>query len=144
MKTERILELLECERQCILRNSLETCNRDCINCDLLQDSDALLDMYDEVMSIISAQRPRVMSLEASEQEWLEATLWFEVKGKKATPCMYTARGERMMFGRYEILMYFDMVGSSKWNGYMVKNYGRTWRCWTSKPTDEQRKAVSWE
>lgn len=24
------------------------------------------------------------------------------------------------------------------------NYGRTWRCWTSRPTDEQREAVKWE
>ena len=27
-----------------------------------------------------------------------------------------------------------------WNN---TNYGRTWRCWTAKPTDEQRKAVKW-
>ena len=27
-----------------------------------------------------------------------------------------------------------------WNN---KNYGKTWRCWTAKPTDEQRKAVKW-
>lgn len=24
------------------------------------------------------------------------------------------------------------------------NYGRTWRCWTSRPTDEQREAVKWD
>lgn len=23
-------------------------------------------------------------------------------------------------------------------------YGKEWRCWTSRPTDEQRKAVGWE
>ena len=23
-------------------------------------------------------------------------------------------------------------------------YGKTWRCWTSRPTDEQRQAVKWE
>lgn len=25
-----------------------------------------------------------------------------------------------------------------------ENYGKTWRCWTAKPTDEQRKAVKWD
>lgn len=25
-----------------------------------------------------------------------------------------------------------------------KDYGRTWRCWTVYPTQEQRKAVKWE
>ena len=24
------------------------------------------------------------------------------------------------------------------------HYGKTWRCWSSKPTDEQRKAVKWD
>lgn len=24
------------------------------------------------------------------------------------------------------------------------NYGKKWRCWTAKPTDEQRKALKWE
>ena len=23
-------------------------------------------------------------------------------------------------------------------------YGKTWRCWTSKPTDEQREATAWQ
>lgn len=27
-------------------------------------------------------------------------------------------------------------------GYHV-DYGRTWRCWTSRPTDEQREATPW-
>lgn len=25
-----------------------------------------------------------------------------------------------------------------------ESYGKKWRCWTAKPTDEQRKAVKWE
>ena len=30
-------------------------------------------------------------------------------------------------------------------GYMPKEtYGATWRCWTSRPTDEQRKVVKWD
>lgn len=28
--------------------------------------------------------------------------------------------------------------------YSSENYGRTWRCWTSRPTDEQREATPWE
>lgn len=102
-----------------------------------------LELAEKVLTLLKEQQPRVMTMEASEQEWLEATLWLEIKGKKVTPCMYTARDERMMFGNYEVLMYFDTVGSSKWNGYMVKNYARTWRCWTSKPTDEQRQSEKW-
>lgn len=28
--------------------------------------------------------------------------------------------------------------------YNRKEYGKTWRCWTARPTDEQRKAVKWD
>lgn len=32
-------------------------------------------------------------------------------------------------------------GTFSWE---AENYGQTWLCWTSRPTDEQRKAVKWE
>ena len=28
--------------------------------------------------------------------------------------------------------------------YLIEDYGEIWRCWTSKPTDEQREKVKWE
>lgn len=27
--------------------------------------------------------------------------------------------------------------------YNADNYGKIWRCWSARPTDEQRKAVAW-
>ena len=31
-----------------------------------------------------------------------------------------------------------------WTNGMFYEYGKEWRCWTSRPTDEQRKAVKWD
>lgn len=28
--------------------------------------------------------------------------------------------------------------------YPINKYNKTWRCWTTKPTDEQRKATPWD
>ena len=28
--------------------------------------------------------------------------------------------------------------------YKAEDYGKTWRCWTQRPTDEQRRAEPWE
>ena len=28
--------------------------------------------------------------------------------------------------------------------YLSKDYGETWRCWTARPTDEQREAAKWD
>lgn len=36
---------------------------------------------------------------------------------------------------------------SAWCGsgfYNANEYGKTWRCWTSRPTDEQREKTPWE
>lgn len=43
MNKERAKELLETELKCITR--VDTCNRDCGKCDLIQDTDELKAMY---------------------------------------------------------------------------------------------------
>ena len=32
----------------------------------------------------------------------------------------------------------------RWWWISYKNYNKTWRCWTSRPTDEQMEAVKWD
>ena len=52
MTSDRVLELLKIERECINRNNQPfgmNCNRECGKCDLLQDTDELLEMYDTVI-----------------------------------------------------------------------------------------------
>ena len=48
MNTERIIELLSIERECVSRD----CNRDCGACELVQDRKELLTMYDAVIERI--------------------------------------------------------------------------------------------
>ena len=40
------------ERECIKRNEYIECDRDCLNCDLVQDTDTLLTVYDTVIKIL--------------------------------------------------------------------------------------------
>lgn len=46
MELTRAIELLEIERECVTRD----CDRDCANCDLVQEQDEIVAMYDEVIS----------------------------------------------------------------------------------------------
>lgn len=48
MTTERALQLLRIEQECIKRNSCEGCDRDCAACDLVQEDEELNDMYEYV------------------------------------------------------------------------------------------------
>jgi len=47
MTYKRALQLLEIERECVSRGY--TCDRDCANCELVQDTGELLEMYSWVM-----------------------------------------------------------------------------------------------
>lgn len=58
MTLNRAIELLEIERECVSRNDGRSCDRDCGNCDLAQEADELLEMYDE--AIKQLQRDLVM------------------------------------------------------------------------------------
>ena len=71
MTPERILELLKIERECISRNSMPFgCDRKCGECDLVQDTDELLEMYHIVIRQMELFKNRI-----TEMEELEKTFW---------------------------------------------------------------------
>jgi hypothetical protein len=57
MTDERVIELMKAEVRCIERQDTEACKRNrehtCINCDLVQDTDELLDAYDKVIALLN-------------------------------------------------------------------------------------------
>lgn len=73
MSLDRALELLKIERECVLRqNSAEVpdpCIRnigdDCSNCDLWQDQQDIVDMYDVVVNLVS----NYIDAQNSVKEW---------------------------------------------------------------------------
>ena len=56
MTNERALELLGIERQCLLRNR-DGCDRNCAECDLVQEDEELEEMYCMAQRIVSAHIP---------------------------------------------------------------------------------------
>lgn len=40
-------------------------------------------------------------------------------------------------------IYLYYIGTDFFNHFDQNTYGKTWRCWSAKPTDEQREAVKW-
>ena len=52
MELKRIHELLTAERACILHSN--ECNRDCKNCELVQDEEELLLMYDILIMLFGS------------------------------------------------------------------------------------------
>ena len=67
MTNQKILDLLEIERECILRNNGQNCDRDCERCDLVQDPADLIEMYNAVIADYK-RKVRNDRFEAREQE----------------------------------------------------------------------------
>lgn len=109
---------------------------DCVRTDLLQT----------VVGLLKAQKPRVMTLE-------------EVKGmKRLTVCVIEQRSkvikiiENTFNAEYggivtlgtENFLDFGLYGDTSRYRRTEAGYGKTWRCWTSRPTKEQRERVKWD
>lgn len=59
MKIDKLIYYLEIERECIKRNEYTECDRDCLNCDLVQDTDTLLAVYDTTIEILKELKNEV-------------------------------------------------------------------------------------
>lgn len=52
MTIQRMIELLKIEHECMLRGAHDDCDRDCANCELVQDDGDLHEMYTNVIGIL--------------------------------------------------------------------------------------------
>ena len=92
---------------------------------------------------LKAEEPRVLTLDEIGKE-LKMPLWKETKS--ANKYLYNGwvlaydiqKGKGITGTR---LGMSEPSGRVVW--YRLDDYGKTWRCWTSRPTDEQREAEPW-
>lgn len=98
----------------------------------------------ETAALVKAQTPRVMTLEEINNS-LKKPLWKETKSNNKD--LYTGWVLAYVI-QTGIGITGTRLGMAEPNGrvvwYRLDDYGRKWRCWTARPTDEQRKAVEWE
>lgn len=73
MNYKLALELLEIERECVKRSG--ECDRDCGSCELVQDQDELLEMYDFVIRYIKELPDKFMKLQTYKMFGCENELY---------------------------------------------------------------------
>lgn len=119
------------EREQVISNLLYM-KRDCLEG---SDNDKTID---RAVKLLKEQEPRVMDadeivLSADPSKWL----WVEIKGDY---CAEAFKAGKTISG----LIAFDSETPCAFL-YCERpdEYGKTWRCWTSRPTDAQREAVKW-
>ena len=88
---------------------------------------------DKAIALLKAQEPRVMMLE----ECVTADLvWYDWRTLGVRPAKINRVPSKT--GTYRVQRFGDI---DDW--VHADEYGEYWRCWTSRPTDEQMEATSW-
>lgn len=89
----------------------------------------------DVITLLRAQEPRVMTLE--EVKMLDCDYYYLESMRSP------GKELREIVGAYGLTCV--TWPSITWARQTMgdSGYGKTWRCWTSRPTDAQREAVPW-
>ena len=111
---------------------------ECVGCPYfeLEPHECERQLYRDTVKLLKAQEPRVMTLEDVKAfDWDYCYLEEErLPGKEY----------RAVCGDYALTCITWPCVTSMRIQYGDESYGRKWRCWSAKPTDEQRKAEKWE
>ena len=97
------------------------------------DCPAYDDFVDSAIALLKAQEPRLLTIEEITGD---GECWFEgINGACGYADCYMCTGSKEVEVN-RISMKPEYVS---WDDFKKK-----WRCWSYRPTDEQRKAVKWE
>lgn len=108
---------------------------------ITEPSDWITRLCDEVLELLKEQEPRVLTLEElktigdKDAVYLE-TIVMNLGEPNVKPAIYQPDNSDDE--------YVCVVSSWLKSGfYSPHNYLKSWRCWSARPTDEQREAVPW-
>lgn len=131
----------------IVSKGLECCSKgdsaDCDNCNyhgVMTDVPCESTLMRDALTLLKAQEARVMMLDELE-DWDGAVFFEAFETDMYYALIETVEPTAGMDGEYV----FVNVEPGKcyrriWGG---EHYGEIWRCWTSRPTDEQRRETPW-
>jgi len=137
---EKVIKAMEC---CILHDPDDKPR--CESCPY--DGACLNRLKHDALQLLKAQEPRVLTLEeviqhyslppvfvddfGAQEDYYEdiQPLYFEFPHDNEDPWIVHWRGHA------QVARYLD-----EWR----HSYNKKWRCWTAKPTEDQRKEVKWD
>lgn len=103
-----------------------------------------LEPLKDALSLLKEQEPQVLTLEDVRSDH-DRVLWIECDDSK-TQNVGQYRGQICWhdghIGKWER---FEVMGFA--SDYLYRDtekYGKTWRCWNARPTEEQMRDTKWE
>jgi len=111
-------------------------------CEKFHDWMCAVDEAKEALSRLKAQEARVMTLEEIEDA-LDNVVWLDIPGAENLADGFSLI---MAYSRKNgfVLLDSPFGDNPSQDRFEYTDYNKTWRCWTARPTDEQREAVKWD
>lgn len=92
----------------------------------------------DALALLKEQEPRVMTREEIKSNYVEI-FYFETRAGMLRACVKELSD---LPDSSIVYLVCGAVDDTYWRD--LGGYGITWRAWTSRPTEEQRKAVLWD
>ena len=144
IRAGRGMEMVDLEN--VIRG-LECCRRGfCFSCPYNDGIDENVECKqkwaDDALSLLKVQEARVMTLEEIEDA-LDNVVWLDIPGAENLADGFSLI---MAYSRKNgfVLLDSPFGDNPSQDRFEYTDYNKTWRCWTARPTDEQREAVKWD
>lgn len=98
---------------------------------------------EDAIILMKEQEPRVMTLEEVKR-MKYSTICAVEQRSKIIKNIFNAEYDGIVTLGDKNFFDFGLYGDTSRYRRTEGGYGKTWRCWTSRPTNEQREAVKWE
>lgn len=109
-------------------------------CPYFQESDCIIELCCDALELLKQREPRVLTLEEIWEYGDDKPLFIEY----VLPTETVMKPAIFQPDNSEKDVYMCVVSAWRASGfYSLERYGKDWRCWTARPTDEQREATPW-
>lgn len=102
-----------------------------------EDCVKVVEWLDDALALLKAQEPRVMTLEEVRDE--ADYMYLEEYSKTGSDLYGCAIQEDCDRYGIELFMNGYDIARERWS-----DYGKTWRCWTSRPDEKRRAETPWK
>ena len=141
IEREKVMRGLEC---CMRENNTNMCG-DCPYHDSSETRfGCMRSAMRDALALLREQEPRVLTLEEIKLLPDESDVFLEEIDCIVVAATISRQGEK--WGARTDSTFFYGIESTSYESdeYYNDDYGRWWRLWTSRPTEEQRKVVAWD
>lgn len=114
----------------------------CFECPYLGDSPCEIHLITDTIALLKEQEPHVLTI-AQLEEALDTVVWLDIPGAENLADGYALI---MAYSHKHECMFFDSPfgDNPSQDRLEYSSYGKLWRCWDRRPTEDQRQAVKWE